>query len=328
MFADFVLHRKNWLHKTLFDNFGEIERNLYSSKIYRFDKESSRVAAAISHITIDQCLKLIPLAMLPYDNVWVEIDREAYFGELFKNTGQYTDPGTNMAFFYQRLSETVWSVRVVDSSIENDKESVALWPIEFLFDVEGRGDWPEGRLYFKEFSDLAWGYMKDPNSNVEGYDQLLSHVNVAWGVDPQTRKVGFNDIGESRNVAHNIVREVAGTVRRAMILLLMLNAPPVEHVEIKRSGMRVVNQKPRPVLSYRDLRITIPKRRYDYADGILKGLLKQVRHLRRHIVKGHWRRWGDRLVWVRAHERGDASLGYASNRANVVYRPTKVTDEA
>jgi hypothetical protein len=107
----------------------------------------------------------------------------------------------------------------------------------------------------------------------------------------------------------NPLEELGGDLRYLWALLATINDLPVTTSEVAASKGFFAKGKYRKFLDHRTIRLTVPTKQYR---RIAARAVVAVRK-RAHQVRGHWRkdwRHPGQQLWIREHQRGDASLGF------------------
>ena len=161
--------------------------------------------------------------------------------------------------------------------------------------------------------------------------QLIGYVNVASSasIHPKIRSLSKqirleapadNFKGEMEKLVFFArVRESSGEIGFVTAALALINHGLVSYRDRPRPpGQRVLNGKLRPYMSDSVVSIAIPGKLSPI--GALKRAHRAEQARKRaHEVRGHFRHYRDgRVVWIRSHQRGDASLGFVRQRYEVV----------
>jgi hypothetical protein len=107
-----------------------------------------------------------------------------------------------------------------------------------------------------------------------------------------------------------LIKEFIGELRFVWALLAAINDVPIGLKHVEQSKGYVARGRYRKFLDHTVISILIPKGRDP--TKVARAVVSISRR-RAHLVRGHWRRdWhheGNR-IWIKEHERGDASLGH------------------
>jgi hypothetical protein len=120
----------------------------------------------------------------------------------------------------------------------------------------------------------------------------------------------------------NPLEELAGDLRHLWALLATINDLPVSISDVTTSKGFIAKGRHRKFVDHKVIRMTVPTKRYK------KIAAQAIAHARRraHQVRGHWRkdRWhpGER-IWIREHQRGDASLGFVTHSYEITHPEVK-----
>jgi len=136
---------------------------------------------------------------------------------------------------------------------------------------------------------------------------------------------------ETQRQANDLLKEWTGVMRRMWALLATINDLPVEFKEVKAARGFMAKRNYHRFLDHKTITLTIPASEYV---KVARAAVAQARR-RGHDVRGHWRKdWRNppsilcehvwtptehynecsickgRKLWIRDHQRGDASLGF------------------
>ena len=150
-------------------------------------------------------------------------------------------------------------------------------------------------LIFEKKSDTEWSVLRP-----DTYDRMTLLRN-----DYTLRP--------SREVLRTMMGAVGGILRRAMLLLSVINDVPIGAKHVTQTRGFVAQGRYRRFLDHTIVTINLPKGRDPHK--VARSIIAVARR-RAHEVRGHWRRdWrheGQR-IWIREHQRGDASLGFVTH---------------
>lgn len=123
---------------------------------------------------------------------------------------------------------------------------------------------------------------------------------------------------ELLQAAETVMMKSHGILRTLWTLFITINQTPTLLKDVKRSKGFFAKGKSRKFLDYTTLSIKIPKHKK------LKVLAKAIVELsrkRRHEVRGHFRlmmvEGVKTRVWIKPHERGDATLGWVTHKYSI-----------
>lgn len=317
----------------------------------------------------------LPLARLPFDTVWIELD-------FFAKTAYAASKGF-------AIPPDVYTPRLIGWLLERDENNPARWTatcftsmtppqreaaeedkftepkvsffsLTLFIDTEniappdkiGRNE--ALRLHelpdegWREFRQFVWGWtdrgVTEPSPTLRigmPPNSLYNAANVGFEALSATTMM---DMPHHRriDVLRNAAAEARGDARLLVCLLALINEVPIEYVQTKPQGsFRARGGTITKWLSYSTVDIMIPaKRPLRIVEKILRNA--EARRKQRHEVRGHWRtikhksthtrkikhpdgRIEERTfqagelerVWVKDHERGDASLGWIEHNYDV-----------
>jgi hypothetical protein len=255
------------------------------------------------------------LARLPYAVTWIEYDAIAeaarYTDAYSKEDGNPTrDKPTRMGWLLQQHPRVGTAFRMTMFCDYGDN-AAHMQSFDFVWVTDdGTPPWQE---------DLIPG--EDP-MNLMG--AALGFVVEYVNADEFTlfRPKGFHSVSIRKNGMTNdcprkeLRRAMAGggpELRKALTLLAAINDVPIgiRHVEPSRGF--IAQARYRKFLDHNVITITLPKGRDP--QKVARQVIALARR-RAHQVRGHWRRdWrheGNR-IWIKEHNRGDASLGFVTH---------------
>lgn len=289
------------------------------------------------------------LARLPYDAVWLEID---YLAKVRTQLALGTRQGpynpehepTHMAYLIEKIGDTRWrAVPFVDGG----ELDTLTFPVCYVLDTEetlanyhtsathpGLAAWMEDMTHSRQAEALAWGAGVELKSGRQGLISVDHSGSFDIAPDWEER---FKQLMK-RNGPHAMrdrffravedsSRELAGGLRYLAAALALINETPLTLKEVHRKGaFRSKDGRIRPYIVNRHVTIALPKSKYPPVKQVLRLFEGAHRAMKRHQVRGHWRRvrhkvdgnWAYRRKWVDAFERGDASLGYVHHVYDVV----------
>lgn len=285
---------------------------------------------------LDKMELWIELARLPFDTCWIELDHHqrmrAVNRHLARSAMSLDETSREMGWLMVRdkTRPSRWFATEF-VRLENDGDLGAIWPnpIMYVLDPEGdpifaasKGVTPITKeLRLPEALPFSLLGIKTDNGQIALNE--WSEFRVSALFEPmmrtlaQSREGGIEKFGE---VVTEHFMETQGVLRFLITLLAAVNDVPVLYREVEsRGGSRRVNMKAVPYLDHTVVSIKAPKTKpIDWLTKKLDGAAG--RRKRRHEVRGHWRTLvtKDRTikgrVWISAHERGDASLGYVKHQ--------------
>lgn len=279
------------------------------------DNDTVRMAAQVRNAHMED---ILDLARLPYPIVWVEYDPRAKPGvkeypDTVDRCGHLILSGTRDKDGKIDEDESVTFIVTVESK----GRKVYVAPYVVTWEVEGR----EGKVNLlvgpKRVVETA------PHDEALGFKQMMvcgNHPNPP--LPPWIERIG-GDIALPRVPGHR-TREWATRMHDLFVAhgatqsLLMGIIALMAHVPTKRTVMQPTGRwiglhgQTHPHNSVTTVRIEVGERLV--YQRIKNAVHEIIQHRRRHDVRGHWRtiRRGtpeEYKVFVKAHERGDESLG-------------------
>lgn len=151
-------------------------------------------------------------------------------------------------------------------------------------------------------------------TGVQGYHS--PQVEIVDGLIP------YSEAMKQKAIAVSHVNEYASDLRYIWALLSTINQLPLRTTEVKASKGYVARGSYKKFVDHTTITLVIPARK-----SIIR-LAKEAIALarrRRHTVRGHWRtdhRHPSERLWVKEHERGDASLGFVTHDYKVTHPTT------
>lgn len=287
------------------------------------DTEASRFLSDLAHASYigkrdgskDIIEQVRQLARIPHSITWIEYDHRAFryrTEEAYPSVQHYEtertekglvakpsdskavpdDISKQIGWLLEEFGETLFVVTFFaegsDGSVVTMPHSIA-WttdssvpPIQHSTITAGASD-----------SYLATG--------IHGYDI----PNVVIGTVPE--------INLGRDITTRMVVEMLGELRFVWALLAAINDIPIGLKHVSPTKGFVARGRYRKFVEHSVISILIPKGRDP--QKIARKVVELSRR-RAHMVRGHWRRdyrhEGNR-IWVKEHQRGDASLGFVTH---------------
>lgn len=353
LLADRILYKKNWGDtragvKLEFDivghQLGEVSRKMYGARVVSLDDATAAFAYELSlGLNPETVMDSLQYFRLPTQRMWFEFRRDAFLPE--------TPPG-HTGFLLEKTSEEGFSIMLVDEETREVGTYMTGSLIKFFFSINEAETLAMNNplnLSFRQRTFYALGMQYEPGSDL---DKLSSNAelmsNDPWRLFSQHVEFDFADPKYDRHpslrgdVTTMYLQELAGTIRHVLAILLLYHFPPVErYVREPRKGRRIVNGKSRPYFSFEEISVRFPKRKpVNPYKWVRNGLPKPEHRKRAHDVDGHWRRLRAltdaelrdlgrpraslapheffKYTWVRAHQRGDSSLGFSIKRKRII----------
>lgn len=230
----------------------------------------------------------LPIARPPYETTWVETEATYLTSE---NTGGLRKPS------YEHPIRHGWEI--------------------VRYGLAGFADYTQ--------EPMALGYLASSMEYVEEFRQQQPigqwrHLKpeegaaIAWG-QPLVAKYGIPPI--AMTVAHEsagYLNEIIGSVRMGFAALAYINTlrvtQPSGYTTARPCPTSVVNGKTTPKMDFHVVKLhREPTIVLEQGDGSTNGHGHSTPK-REHDVRGHQRKYkSGKVVWVREHKRGDASLG-------------------
>jgi len=282
-----------------------------TSHRFVLDEEATRLCVDTASIAPEEILRMLPLARLPYERVWIEVPRGAKLDQQWRHgtmaQPQLSHPESKIGYYLERSPGRVdkWRLSVSEHSIDGPPEYMG-WPIGFVVDLQqqmvtlSKDGAPVNAPSQAEVDGMLWGY----HPKTSGLSSLTNYAG--YTIHPTFAK-DLSDLD-----IDSMMRELSGTVRFVVAMLAILTACPVEYVDVAPRGTHLVNRKPKARLKYQIPKMMLPRRKpKNPGQWARKFIHAAAKRMRRHFVKGHWRTLANtHKVWVHEHERGDARLGH------------------
>jgi hypothetical protein len=299
----------------------------------------------------------LELAKLPFEKMFLEFDlatKNKIHAEL--GTLQLDGPApfdTQAGFLLQRIypnNPDMWHVTYMSSIPNNsrvDFGNVGYWvniehqvpPVPASFDEFFHGKYKEqhknlsigtGQLFLPlenpdYWNALTWGtYTLDKNNKqVPAASQnMLNSVRLTIPLISAIIFTNiFNSYKELLQMSQEAVRQGRGDLRFLVHALALINCVESRMVlHQPKHEKRVVGTRVVRYLTHNN--ITLNLKRETAVQKLVKAISHEERRLRRHYVRGHWRRqFKDGVMvgrkWIEKYERGDASIGWVYHQYDV-----------
>jgi len=314
LLADRILYKKNWGEPdAIAKDFDRINRELladtarkvYSSKVITLDDQAATLAYELSlHLNPERVLDSLQYFRLPTNKLWIEFRRDAFLPETPKGT---------TAFLLEKISETAFSISLIDEEIRDRGNVMSGSLVKFFFsrdrnELRSMGN-PLG-LSFRQRTYFALGMQYQAGSDLDKIFEdiglmvnqspkdLMEQEQHPWRLLSEHIEFDIASIGPDKvpqgfaKFADQYLQELAGTIRHVLAILLLYYFPPVERYERQpQKGRRIINGKSRPFLGFDEVKIRIPNRKpTNPYKWVRSGLAKTDIGKRRHDVDGHWRK--------------------------------------
>jgi hypothetical protein len=274
------------------------------------------------------------LARLPYAVTWIEYDAVA---ERERHKAAYATPewlhslaesgkdSTRMGWLLQQHPQIETAFRMTTFADYGDDDA-HMQPFDLVWVTDdGTPPWPEDVVPAEDPSDMTTAalgmvYAKEAELayyKPEGFHGVSIRKNALaqLALEMDARSAGKNQTDVIRQrLAHG-----SEELRKALTLLAAINDVPIgiKHVELSRGFF--AQGRYRKFLDHNVITITLPKGRDPYK--VARDVIARARR-RAHQVRGHWRRdWRHEglRIWIKEHQRGDASLGFVTHDYRVEY---------
>jgi hypothetical protein len=329
----------------------ELLRHLRSSRRFYLDPAVAKMAYQIASQTDhtygpEYLLGLSKRAHIAFDNIFIEWDSVP--GE----NGLYQSDEGAYAFQMWKIGEGIYEgiFWIGSERIAHIPEGEALmYPVGFIYDAEWR---PTSHIksylnkhdQFVNFTaqkgkkllgtDYAMGgAMKYAGGDRDG-DMMLELVSgpFYWRCNTPT-SMGLADDLEMQERLLPILDDFDGHFRVYLAAMGMINSLQMEVMpsgvrQVAGKSKRMIAGQMKPFMEYGICRFAVPGTKIIRQ---LKKIGSDTRKKKRHSVRGHYRmilKEGQKItVWVKPHERGDATLGYKLNDYEVELETNRVSSK-
>lgn len=155
------------------------------------------------------------------------------------------------------------------------------------------------------------GWVSEVTTGITGY--FSPYVGVIRG--PQSQELMNRYFEQSK---YNALKELQGDLRYLWALLATINDLPTQIQTVSASKGFVAKGAYRKFVDHSVIHLNVPAKKYRQ---VAKAAIHAAKR-RAHQVRGHWRKNyrkpGERL-WVKEHQRGDASLGFVLHDYSVTH---------
>ncbi len=170
----------------------------------------------------------------------------------------------------------------------------------------------ETHIPFEPVKDLGGRSHSEIPLGILGYESPFVKVIYRPGLEKQYRSEAGEDFGNM------FLKEFIGDLRYTWALLSTINDLPILAKEIRPSKGYLAKGRWRKFMSHSLITLQVPTRMSK--EKLARKILALSRR-RRHEVRGHyrvnWRNPAGEKIWIDAHMRGDATLGFVSHTYNV-----------
>jgi hypothetical protein len=273
-------------------------------------------------------------ARAPFPKVWIEYDNHALVRRQLEYMPQpqsgdvlSREPRWSGVLLERHPDfETVCRMTIVKGTINARFANVVVFPFALMWNsIDEPLPWPSVSLTGSPHIVQAARSLRklagcpDPWNETDA--MIWSLTNVAGvaigGLLYETPYIKLTPSPYSINSHDHEYGELAfktkgGELRHIFALLSTLNDLPTQERDVQHPGVFIdIRGKRQPFLEHREVSIKVPTHR-SLRSLAIRALT--AIHRRRHEVRGHWRtlhrgKPEERKVWIKEHERGDASLG-------------------
>lgn len=284
-----------------------------------------------AHLLLDS---MRSLARLPHALTWIEYDMKAkrqrvhdeYNSDAIVSPDATPDRSGWLLLQHPTLETAFMAIQCTSHSWE-DGVRVAQ-PQSCFFGYAWRSDngpppWPTDPVYNREYPVDVRGrgvVMARPEGLLSGITNYVSE-SVAVVQAPHIPRSLVEHHNKVVSREFNILGELASDLRYLWSLLATINDLPTSMREVKSDRGYVSRGSYKKFVSHTVISLTIPAKRYRQVANRAIAIARR----RAHQVRGHWRR--DRFhpgerIWIREHQRGDASLGFVLHDYSVHHDTT------
>lgn len=310
-------------------------KHIAQARKFVLDEGMSTFMADLGYTTLNACgnnkerrrhlvESLRKLSRLPHALTWIEFDKqahrrrvkEAYHPEISAEPDSVPDrsgwllmqhPQLETAFMALHCSSHSWDDKDQRMAMPNVGQFAYAWTCD-----DGIPPWPRDPDYHVPQLCKVDVSDRDTFASPAGIlTGVLEYATESFSIVPAPH-VSREAAAAYRRVSgrtFNPVGELAHDARYLWSLLATINDLPTSLAVVKPSKGYVSRGNYKRFSEHTVISLTVPAKRYK---AVAKRAIAIARR-RGHQVRGHWRKdhWhpGER-IWVREHERGDASLGF------------------
>ena len=326
--------RKSYSNWNLLSSVGTLRLRKALNEAYRFVLDDSMCTflidlAAVSYKEssaknrFKKLDKIVSLARSPHKTVWIEFSRAEYHKAILSLSGETLIEGTRTieGWLIESHPDDDQNFRVTIFLVDTSDSFVTLVPISILWTTSSNAQ----PLYWES---SAWDPLPRNDQNMvllpgvlfghEGYPTNA----IALSSCP------YSDVNlvKDRLIPAAIVEFFSAyftgnfMLRLVTFLATLTDLPMVVSKTSPTHRSFLGEGRIRKFLDYDSITLRIPNRHSGYERSeIIKEIIGRV-HRRAHMVRGHWRHFSDeKVVWVKEHQRGDATLGFVKHTYNVTH---------
>lgn len=321
----------------------QYRQELIAAERFVLTDDTVRQIVYASKVSARRMRDYLSMAHLPFNQVWIEWSPRAQVQAQIENgtspVNQVTEDTTNRSgYLISRIDDgdaSKWvAVQACCTEFFNKQEDkifttapAYIAPYTYTVDCNENLDrvalkrrfasdaWREAAEDFEtaeRLSEYAWGYtFQNPDVAKLNSSEVTLHEPIAIIGRALAQKAGHPlKLADGRDFSHYAIEESRGNARFLVTLLAMINEVPITTELVRHTGSVRMAGQLKSFMSHRTISLVVPVRaRKRYLERALMGAVSKKR---RHRVRGHFRfyRSKDKTVWIEAHERGDASLGW------------------
>jgi hypothetical protein len=268
--------------------------------------------------------QLRPLARLPHKITWIEYDAQAERRRTIEKyraaLGMEDDPAVTTGWLMRQhpTIETAFRMTMFSKLQEGEQTLGACAPYDIAWVTDNEAvPWLDESLPGEDpqtMQSVALGLITEFKSESD-YSFFCPEGN--WGVSIRSNAWTFNLSEKERRMN---LASAGQQLRKAITLLAAINDVPIGVKHVTATKGFVAQGRYRKFLDHSVVTIVIPKGRdpQKVAAAVIKAMKRRA-----HQVRGHWRRdWrheGNR-IWIKEHQRGDATLGFVTHDYRVEHR--------
>lgn len=254
------------------------------------------------------------MARLPHKITWIEFNSNAKMTRARDEYGAKVNPDLApekcgwLLQQHPQLDTAFMALECASHSYDLNGQGRVGTPQPFIFSYAWRSDegappWPKLKL---NTIDTVLLPVPAFLTGVSTYRTDSLHL-VDSGIYPKTLLDTY-----LKKSSLNPLQELASDARYLWALLATINQLPVSRSDIVASKGYVARGRYRKFLNHTVIKLTIPTERFKRVAAQSMVIIRR----RAHQVRGHWRKDyrhpGGRL-WIKEHQRGDASLGFVTH---------------
>lgn len=311
-----------------------LRKAVQQAERFKFDDDFTRRVVTMSSLMPNALLPVLAFANLPFEKVFFEFDQNVRVDQQAANGSsapREDDLGVG-GFLVERpiVDEPDFWTATYFTAGGYDKPNAYLGQSSYVFRRDRRILDEITDEEFRQASwaqhhwPLGWGYKGVPADEKEAsaFYKLIGMGGTVPGttIHKALKDAGLLNLEDHLRSAKHSAQEGRGDLRFLIMALALINIVPIKYVHKPSAGRYMHRLRNLVYLDHRIVSIHAGKQRIERI--FERAVNAEAARKRRHKVRGFYRHLhrnqpNEKIVWIKEHERGDASLGYTTHEYHV-----------